>query len=567
MPEENKLLVKLSVRISGNTKDYAVSSMFLNQSIGAHHHFNIELRGEELDETVTTELKTQLGKPLEIKFFQGNKAKVKFKGIVTGINLSNDSDDHKTMTLSGNSDTIRMDDGKNSRCFKEVTYPKLIDKIFQDYKSGIGNDIRPKETNTQLPIFVQYKESNFNALLRICELSGNWIYYDGEKLRIGEPPNDGSKDIIIGQTGGHYQIEANLIPANLEYRTYNYLSSEVYTVKTKAKAKDRKNELVSIVVDASNELFNSNTVSPSIEFHKTDSDFNVYGETMQNTYISGSVRITGSSTDPSLSIGDLINLFEKKGETQKSIGQFFVVQIQHSSNVSGYYQNQFEAIPKEVQLPPLNPNIVYPKAEDQTAIVNDNQDPDKLGRVKVQFIWQDDKNDSNWIRVLSPMGGKEHGLYYIPEIGDHVLIGFEFDNPNRPYVKGSFYNSNHNTEQLYTRFGNLVKNQAEGRVKGGVEQSIKGIFTKEGHHIVLDDQSISLYTKDGQAMVVITTVDNGLVYINTQGKVILSSKEIRIDAVEKLKLNAKSIEIEASDKLVMKGGTEVEIKGGMIKLN
>lgn len=576
MEPENKLIVKLSVRLSGsNKKDYAVSSMYLNQSIGTHHHFNIELRGEELDETITKELKTQLGKSIEIKFIQGDSDKVKFKGIITGINLSNDSDDHKTMTLTGNSDTIRMDDGKNSKCFKDINFKTIIDSFKAKY-SNVNFNTKDFDSfsDITLPIFIQYKESNFNTLLRIAELSGRWAYYNEDTFVIGKPPdNKETKNIIIGQTGGHYQIEANLIPSNLEYKTYNYIVDQVYSVKTKAK--NKSNELVDTVVAASNELFQSNTVSPSIEYHSTEQDFKNYGETMQNTYISGSVRVSGSSTDPSMGIGDTISLIEKQDGNQKSIGQFIVIQISHNSNVSGYYQNQFEAIPKEVKSPPLNPNIVYPKGEEQTATVIENEDPEKLGRVKVKFIWQDDENDSNWIRVLSPMGGKDHGLYYIPEINDQVLIGFEFDNPNRPYVKGTFYNSRQNTNQLLERFNNLVQSQAEGRVKGGAEQVIKGIFTKEGHHIVLDDNGISLYTKDGKAMVVISTSNDGLVYINTQGKIILSSKEIDIMAIEKLKLSAKSIEVDASDKLELKGGstaelkggTEVSVKGGMIKLN
>lgn len=570
MPEtENKLLVKLSVRIAGSTKDYAVSSMYLNQAVGSHHQFNIDLRGEELDEAIMQELQTQLGKPLEIKFFQGNTIKVKFKGVITGINLSNDSDAHKAMTLTGSGDTIRMDDGKHARCFKDKTYGEIIDDIKTKY-SNIKFEGKNNSKGAKLPIFIQYKESNFNVILRLAELSGKWAYYNGMEFIIeNDLRSDEIKNIIIGETGAHYQIEANLIPTNLEYRTYNYLENKdksTYTTRTKSNKKIN-NPLVNTVVDASSQLFRSNTISPSIEYHVTEQDFNNYGSTMQSTYISGSVRISGSSTDPSLGIGDVLDIIEKKQGTQLSIGKFIVIQIQHSSNVSGFYQNHFEAIPREVDHPPLNTNIIYPKAEDQTATVIDNEDPERMGRVKVQFIWQDDRNDSNWIRVLSPMGGENHGLFYIPEINDHVLIGFEYDNPNRPYVKGSFYNRSQNTGQLYDRFGQHAKKQAEGRIKSSAEKAIKGIFTRQGHDIAIDDNGVTIYTKDGEALLCVSVANNGMVYINTQGKVIISSKEITVDAIDKINLVAKDISVKASNNLELSGGSEVKVKGGMIKLN
>ncbi|MEP7267412.1 MAG: phage baseplate assembly protein V [Saprospiraceae bacterium] len=573
MPDSEKLIVKLSVRISGQDREYAVSSLFLSQAIGTHHHFNIELRGEELDDSIVTELKSQLGKPLDIKFYKGNSVDLKFKGIITGINLSNDSDDHKTMTLSGNSPTIRMDDGKNSRCFKEITYKRIIDKITEPYK-GLKFTAKGNSSNSQLPIFIQYKESNFNLLLRVCELAGLWVYYDGQEVKIGDQPTGKSKDIIVGQSGGHYQIEANLIPANLEYRTYDYTHDKVYSLKTKAEADD-KNLLVKSVVNASKELFNSNTISPSLEFFSTDADFTKYGDTMQNTYISGSVRISGSSTDPTLSIGDTINLIEKKDGNQSSIGHFFVVQIQHNSSVSGYYQNQFEAIPKDVKTPPLNTNIYYPKGEDQTATVIDNQDPEKLGRVKIQFIWQDDANDSNWMRVLAPMGGKDHGFYYVPEVKDHVLIGFELDNPNRPYVKGSFFNNSQKADQL-NQILETSASKVQSFIQGKTQEAAKGFFTKSGNQIITTQQGVFIMTKGGKSIVSVLTNEDGMVYIMANDKIFLSSgKEIAIESGEKISLKAKEIVIDAEQKLELKGGSEVnvsggsvvEVKGKMIKLN
>ena len=47
-------------------------------------------------------------------------------------------------------------------------------------------------------------------------------------------------------------------------------------------------------------------------------------------------------------------------------------------------------------------------------VVSNNQDPEKLGRIKVKFPWLSDEVESNWCRLAYPMGGKERGFWWIP---------------------------------------------------------------------------------------------------------------------------------------------------------
>ncbi len=51
---------------------------------------------------------------------------------------------------------------------------------------------------------------------------------------------------------------------------------------------------------------------------------------------------------------------------------------------------------------------------------------------------------TSWIRVMRPDGGggrdgveTNRGFVFIPEVGDHVLVGFRHNDPNRPYVMGA----------------------------------------------------------------------------------------------------------------------------------
>ncbi len=68
-------------------------------------------------------------------------------------------------------------------------------------------------------------------------------------------------------------------------------------------------------------------------------------------------------------------------------------------------------------------------------------DPMTLGRVQVQLPFIDSLDLSPWARVAVPMAGLLHGTYFIPNIGDEVLVAFEQGDVNVPYIIGSLWNA------------------------------------------------------------------------------------------------------------------------------
>jgi hypothetical protein len=75
-------------------------------------------------------------------------------------------------------------------------------------------------------------------------------------------------------------------------------------------------------------------------------------------------------------------------------------------------------------------------------VVTNNNDPKGKGAVKVALPWLSPQYESDWARVLQFGAGKTSGALFTPEVGDEVLIGFEFGDPRRPYVLGGLLNAN-----------------------------------------------------------------------------------------------------------------------------
>lgn len=177
------------------------------------------------------------------------------------------------------------------------------------------------------------------------------------------------------------------------------------------------------------------------------------------------------------------------------------------------------------------------------AQVTNNDDPDKLGRLKLKFPWLSDGYESDWARLVQLGAGPNSGAVFLPETNDEVLVGFEFGDVRRPYVLGGVWNGKDKPRLGDGLFDN-------GKVKR------RGFVSRRGHRFVFfDDDSnagIALLTSDGKVRLALKETGSE-VHLVCEGKV-------TIEAKGDLSLSSKAnVKIEGS-------GT-VEIKGRVIKLN
>jgi hypothetical protein len=68
-------------------------------------------------------------------------------------------------------------------------------------------------------------------------------------------------------------------------------------------------------------------------------------------------------------------------------------------------------------------------------------DPMMLGRVQVQLPFIDSIDLSPWARIATLFAGPISGSYFIPNIGDEVLVAFEHGDVKAPYIIGSLWNA------------------------------------------------------------------------------------------------------------------------------
>lgn len=75
-----------------------------------------------------------------------------------------------------------------------------------------------------------------------------------------------------------------------------------------------------------------------------------------------------------------------------------------------------------------------------TAIVTAVDDPQNQGRVQVKFPWLDDTLQSTWASMVAPFAGGDRGLFFMPEIGDEVVVGFYHGMFAHAFILGAMWN-------------------------------------------------------------------------------------------------------------------------------
>ena len=180
---------------------------------------------------------------------------------------------------------------------------------------------------------------------------------------------------------------------------------------------------------------------------------------------------------------------------------------------------------------------VYP------ALVVDIRDPASQGRVKVTLPWAPDGGGARyeaWARLATLTAGRNRGSWFIPEVGDEVLVAFQGADESLPFVIGALWNG---------------KGAPPVSMDGGGNNNLKSIVTRSGLKLEFNDfpgqESIRLLTpagnrlelKDGPGAVTIQDANGNVVRLDSDGIALLSSGSVRID------------------------GSEVAINAGTIKLN
>ncbi len=515
------------------------SSVLIRQQFNAHHEFSIRIKYDVLEKIGSFSLgnaQKLIGKTAIIKLTDADTLKVayEFRGMICEISMEQSSNFSSDLVLKGYSPTILLENGPHLLSFYKKGLKDIAKTLTESVAQVCTVNLAP-QFKTVITYICQYRESTFHFLNRLSSDYGEWFYYDGIDLHFGKPASSPNIEVTYGEDVHNIQLTLRIQP--MTFSSYAYASKDDKVISSDAPASvDGLDDHASFVLAESNKIFSVPVNFPSRQRVDNKTDLDGFLKKQKAAMAANLEVLTGSSDNPALCIGAIANVkfskLEDNAFTKEDYGKFLITSIEHHVTDNGKYYNTFQAIPSGMEIIPVN-NTSMPVAESQIATVKDNKDPDNMGRVRVQMLWQAPLGEmTDWLRVMTPDagggkdGGKNRGLVVVPEPDDQVLICFRYNDPDRPFVMGSMFHGK-------TGGG------------GGSGNNTKSLNSKSGHTVTLDD--------GGGISIVDKTTGNKIEIDGTNTITVTASQAIILT-------NGKSFLSLVGDTITM-GGAHVNIEG------
>ncbi|MBO0719854.1 MAG: type VI secretion system tip protein VgrG [Blastocatellia bacterium] len=514
-------------------KDAMISNLEIRQELGAHYWCDVEFR---LINQQQPPVATYLGKTLEFIAFEEYATEFPvFNGLVLEAELAYELHGDYIARLRGVTESYKLQLTPEEDYF----YKKNLKEVAQQIISQDGLELQFNANGDSKRMnYVQWGESDFDFLRRIADDQGCFMRPTPKGVEIRQGFEDTGLTIRWNEEHGliSFSIKGWLgqpsfdgtcyDPRTMESKRFNKVSKEPQFFPESAA------DMVGAVMEQSKQLPPGRLVfdgrSPKID------NYQALLEKESQRSLGSKIIATGISRSVRLMPGEKVRI---EGTNFAAQGDYGLTYVVHHYDQTNGYRNEFIASPwmdyTAAEQP--KPNLMFGVVS--ARVVNHN-DPRGMGRIQIKYDWMEDEMTS-WARMTMPSAGGGRGIMFMPEIGDEVLVAFEYGDPERPYIIGALWNSVDSAPRQ--GFWDTEGMQAVGsngmQVAADMARNdIKRIVTKSGNRIQLVDvggkESIVISTPGGQTIQLIDscpeTGGRKMLCLNSPGDIFLNAPDGRV---------------------------------------
>lgn len=536
-----------------NGVSYRLSGYSLSQELLQPMILSCSLEKNDKHETQTdvvfSDVTQLIGKSFEIsvstvkagkdtKDTQSQKAFV-FKGMIIDVAASRSTASAQSASVTVATWDALLQGAPHCRSFENLSLKEIVDTVLKPYKE-VNSKVEPRFKD-KIPYIVQYNQSDYDFLRMLAMRFGEWMYDTGELFIFGEM-SDLADSVTLEYPGGSL-LSYNL-SQQMDMFSFNHLLPDYYQF---GKEKGLLKEMAKGMADGAVNTWTEKAYNASLQRYQREQLMALSsGGFDDGKSAEGADSILGYSLKIE-ALGKKTHLMIVQGYSKLAmlqIGQDFLIRdkvqnvsgqsedveqktlkiigVNHSFDYGQSYSNSFTAVPEACEYPSYSDANVHVSVPTQRATVVDNKDEQHLGRIRVQFPWQEIQGKemiTPWLRIAVPYAGLGKGHQFIPEIGEEVMVGFEMNNPERPYIIGALYNGGS---------GKPDDKWAAADSASGKENNIKAIRTRNGHTIEIHDKGengyIRIYDNEKENYILTFSTDEKLIKLESTGNIELYAK-------------------------------------------
>ena len=536
------------------------------------------LIGKEISITLQTD---NIEKESKLASFEEKTADIEFKGVITSAS-GNRSNGQYNIKVEARSWDALLEDHPTCKSFENRTLNEIVQDVVDDYSDNLQTTIDARFTEV-IPYCVQYNENNYQFLQRLARRYGEWLYFDGTQLIFGNMVEKDPVQLAYPSNDvPSYSVDLKMKHTAFSHLASSYNADDANQKDGLGEMQKSYNDLADQIFQMSQERFKKPTLQNLHAGGFADIDgretiLNISTKAQARAEKAGMLKYSGTTYSSKIGIGAKLVIKDNyivnsaaNSKSQVDQDEILITDIVHSFSDDFIYSNHFVGIPANCDYPPYGKGEAFPKATSCRAKVKDNEDPNNLGRIRVQFDWQaelDEDMMTPWIRIAQPYAGAGKGFSFIPEIGEEVMVDFEGGNAEKPYVKGMLFNGIDDPDSAWLANGNS-------------ENRVKAIRTRNGHTIEIHDNYeggfIRIYDNKKENYVLTLSTDEQLIKLESKGNIELkAAKNIIMKAGHSIKVKAgsnikteagKDIITEAEERIYSKSGTNFGVwaQGDMV---
>ncbi len=513
-------------------------------------------------------------------FKPGNKIEVQagyhsdnetiFKGIIIKHGLKVRKFKPSLLVIEAKDETVKMTIGRKGLIYYDSTDSAIIEEVIGNY--GLEKDV--ESTSLEHKEMVQHYSTDWDFIVSRADTNSKFVLPDDGKLIIKKPDTgaDAVLTLVYGSTMMEFEAEMDsrtqlesIKSHSWNYKDQEFIEEEASDPGVTENGNISSSDLAKVIGLSEYSLKHSGNVADAELKNWADS------KDIKSKYarIKGRVKFQGfAGIKPG-------NMIELKGVGERFNGNVLITGIRHQINPEnwetdvqfGYSDEWFYKNEDIVDKPAagLVPSIYGLQIGVATQL---EEDPDGENRVLVKIPVIDNENNGLWARVATLDAGNNRGSFFLPEIGDEVIVGFVNDDPRDPVILG------------------MVNSSAKpAPLTASDDNHEKGFVTRSEMKMIFNDDKISWTLETPAGKKITIDEDQGLITIedetgnkaefSSDGIVIESAKDLTLKATGDVKVEGTNITIAANAQFKAEGSAGAEmstsasavVKGSVVQIN